>query len=204
MKKDFFLLFFLFYLSISIAQDNTNSFFGSIGLFTFSGNSESEAPKLYNWSIGYQKKIWNERTRLVPSLSFGNYRGGFLSQGPPDAFYSSTNLNLALEYDFFKMNRRSIFLGLGIYANNSRGYVGPYETHGGEFYFKGNFSSSDVGLNLKLGYRNNQYSNALGYEILVCNSNIGFFNSHLEIAIIRIRLLINTNPNKAKSKGNSS
>jgi hypothetical protein len=179
----------------TLAQNETQTFFGSMGLLNLSINEVSQAPRLINWSVGLQKQIINEKWRAVPILSFGNYQGGFLAQDITEAFYSSTSLKATLEYDYIKRTKYSYLIGFGIFLNHTRGHVGSVETFEYPyFYYKGRFYSYNVGVDFKTGVRFNSENKRFGYELILANTSLGITKDpFVEFSLIRFRLLFNLN-----------
>lgn len=186
-----FLCCFLFIFSSMPAQQISQTVFGSIGFLNYSKNEVTSAPRLFNWSVGYQRRVINNRFRLVPCISFGNYQGGFLIQdGPPKGFYSSTNFKLGLDYDFFKSTNQSFFVGLGINGNYSRGHV--VIEYNDYMLTPQKFWNADGGFDFKLGFRKMKKDAVIGYEIIFANYTFGILRKYktAEISSVRLRLLI--------------
>ena len=112
-------LFLLFYSINFQAQDNSSTAFGSFGILNSYRGSGTVSLKAFNWSIGYQKSLKNERFRFVPVIHFGNFRSGASTQGQPDGYLSATNFNLGLDYDFKKGKITSFFVGICIQPFNA-------------------------------------------------------------------------------------
>ena len=90
-------LFLLFYSINFQAQENSSAAFGSFGILNSYRGSGTVSLKAFNWSIGYQKSLKNERFRFVPVIHFGNFRSGASVQGPPDGYLSTTNFKWGSE-----------------------------------------------------------------------------------------------------------
>lgn len=185
-------LFLLFYSINFQAQDNSSTAFGSFGILNIYESNKTVSLKAFNWSIGYQKSLKNERFRFVPVIHFGNFRSGALAQGPPDGYLSATNFNLGLDYDFKKGKKTSFFVGLGLYVNHSKGYLGPSDSRSFPYVvINGIFSQAYAGINFKLGIRKNLKKIPVGYEIVLFESHASV--NHYQFSLFRYRLLINLN-----------
>ena len=112
-----------------------------------------------HWSIGYQRDIWKNRLRIVPSLTFGTYTHKGLRRDPASAFYNSTSLKCNLNFDIIKIKSFSIFIGLGTAINYSNGLTSS--AYFNEFLFA---------YSVQTGLRINSENNRIAYELVAINS----------------------------------
>jgi len=136
------------------------------------------------YSAGFQKEIWNERFRINPNLSFGQYSSKFVMDAR-DEYFNSTSLETILFYDLLKGKKSSLFIGLGGLINNTRGLLGT----GGDF--DGPQSSEYINNYQIAGYvgcglRFNAPDKRVAFEIIPFNFHIGindFLESHIKIGL---------------------
>lgn len=128
-----------------------------------------------NYSIGYQREIWNDRWRFNPNLSIGNYSSKHVMDAR-DQYFSSYNLNAILFYDLLRGNTSSVVIGAGLLLNNSRGLIG---TGGKDNYTDPNpvsseyFSYYSVGGYLGAGIRLNSPNKCTAICIMPLNLHFG-------------------------------
>jgi hypothetical protein len=175
------LLLLIGYLK-SYSQDfSKSSLFVGVGVGS-SNNSRAVGLGI-NGTIGYQRSIWNNRLQAVPSFSFGTYSHKAIDD-VPDAFYSSTNLKLNLNFDIFKVKAFSLFVGSGVAANYSSGLIGTGGDTGrntSEY-----FNQFNLAVNGLLGLKLNPAKNRIGYELLLIDGS--FNNNFSEISILKLRV----------------
>lgn len=188
MKKYLILFLFLFSFHNSYSQDfSKNSFLSGFGF----GNSYNSGSKIetsgLDFSIGYQRNIWKNRLRFVPSINFGFYS----NRGITDvhyAYYNSTNLKLNLNFDCLKIKSIAVFLGSGVNFNYSSGLLGPafYANRTSSEYFK----EFNFAFNALLGFRLNPTTRRFAYELLLLDGSFLNKNKFYEYIIPKIRIVM--------------
>lgn len=137
-----------------------------------------------SYSAGFQKEIWNNRFRINPNLSFGQYSSRYVMDAR-DEYFNSINLETLLFYDLIKGKRSSLVIGAGGLINNTRGLLGT----GGDF--EGPQSSEYISTFSIAGYiggglRFNPPGKRVAFEIMPFNFHIGtndFLESHIKIGL---------------------
>ena len=136
------------------------------------------------YSAGFQKEIWNERFRINPNLSFGQYSSRYVMDAR-DEYFNSINLETILFYDILKGKKSSLVIGIGAIINNTRGLLGT----GGDY--NGPQSSEYISNYNIAGYvggglRFNPPAKRIAFEIIPFNFHIGtndFLETHIKIGL---------------------
>ena len=190
MRQSTLILFFIFYgffKSYSQDQDfSKNSLFGGIGIG--SSNNSAAGGIGINWSIGYQRDIWKNRLRIVPSISFGTYTNKGTTD-VPDAYYNSTNLKMNLNFDVLKIKIFSLFIGSGWTANYSSGLIGTGGYPPGR-RFSAYFNESNFTFDGMIGLRLNPAQNRIGYELLLLDGSFENKKHFSELTVLRVRIIM--------------
>ena len=156
-------------------QDRSkNAVFGSRGW------GDSNGKLGINGSVGFQRQLWKDRLRIVPSISFGTYTAKPIT-GAPDAYSSSTNLKINLNFDILKMKNFSMFFGSGFVINYTSGLLGTGGEPGrttSEY-----FNKTNIGLNGLLGLRLMPSQSRFGYELLLLDGTFPNTNKFSELSI---------------------
>lgn len=185
MKKTKLILILLLLASLkSYSHDfSKRSLFGGIGI-GFSDNPRADGLGIHG-SIGYQRNLWKDRLRIVPSVTFGTYTSKGIDD-VPDAYFTSTNLKLNLNLDVLKIKAFSVFVGSGLTANYSSGLIGTGGDPGrtSSAYFN-EFIFAFNGL---LGLKLNPVNNRIGYELLLLDGSFG--NDFTELSILKARIIV--------------
>lgn len=137
-------------------------------------------------SIGYQRDIWKNRLRVVPSLSFGTHVGGDMVISP-QMYFNSTNIKVNVNYDVFKIKTFALFIGTGLTVNYMAGVVDAYSSPSGGRPFlafrEGNFTFNGV-----MGFRIIPKNSRIGYELLLMDVSAenghGFFEQSISLRLI--------------------
>lgn len=140
-----------------------------------------------NYSIGYQREIWNDRWRFNPNLSIGTYSSKRVMDAR-DQYFSSYNLDAILFYDLLRGNTSSVVIGAGLLLNNSRGLLG---TGGKDNYSDPNpvsseyFSYYSAGGYLGAGIRLNSPNKRTVICIMPLNLHFGndFTELHMRVEV---------------------
>ncbi len=195
MLKAPIVVFFLFSSLLLKAQSNSSTIFGSLGIINAFFGHKTVSIDFSNWSLGYQKNLRNERFRLVPEISFGNFRSGFLAQDIPDGYFSSTKINLGIDFDALKSFKTSYFIGFGLHLAHSKGYLGLSSTYSYPYYsINGLFSELNGGFQFKIGMRRNLKKAPLGYEFVFLDTHVSL--NQTQFSLVRFRLLVNLDKKK--------
>lgn len=187
MKKKLLLLAMLLGGMPSYGQDfSKNTLFGGVGIGS-SYNSRADGLGI-NWSIGYQRDIWKNRLRIVPSISFGAYTNKGTTD-VPDAYYNSVNLKVNLNFDVIKIKAFSLFIGSGLTANYSSGLIGtggwPQGRSSSEYFNESNFTFNGL-----IGFRLAPPKTRIGYELLLLDGSFENKNYFSELSILKVRLMM--------------
>jgi hypothetical protein len=178
MKKIVFTLILLTLgLSMTYSQEfSKNSIFVGLSPIGRWENSTREGSGI-NWTIGYQKNIWKNKIRFVPSLSFGNYS----SKGIDDATElnaNSTTLKTSLNFDILKIKSFSVFIGSGLAVNYSSGLS----------RYSGYFDNTNFAVNGLLGLKINPEHKRFNYELLL--ADFSSKSDFLELSLLKFRLVM--------------
>lgn len=142
------------------------------------------------YSIGYQQEIWNERYRINPNISFGQYNSKVLPLSARDQYFNSTNLELNLFFDLSKSEAFSLVLVGGGLLNCTSGMLG--EGGDPEAYPEGlhaeYVNDFHLGAILGAGFRINSLNNRTSLNIIPFNLHIGTqgfleYSPKIELAI---------------------
>jgi hypothetical protein len=171
---------------ISYGQDfSKNSLFGGVGIGS-SNNSRADGLGI-NWSIGYQRDVWKNRLRIVPSISFGIYNGNG-TRDVPDVYYNSINLKVDLNFDVIKIKTLTLFVGSGLTTNYSSGLIGTGGSPGNsssEYFNESNFTFNGL-----MGFRLFPPKSRIGYELLLLDGSFENKNYFSELTVFKVRLII--------------
>ena len=145
-----FIVFFAWYMNVYSQEFSNKSIIFSAGL-SVTANLKAEGFGL-NFGLGYQKGLWGNRLRVMPSLTYGIYTNFGVQDASP-ANINSTNLKININYDLLRIKSFSLFIGTGITGNYSISHIkeiGTFrETH---FAFNGLFGFRIYPPKKKLGY----------------------------------------------------
>ena len=168
----------------SYGQDfSKNNLFVGVGIGS-SNNSRADGLGI-NWSIGYQRDIWKNRLRIVPSTSFGTYTNKRITD-VPDAYYNSINLKVNLNFDVLKIKSFALFIGSGLTANYSSGLIGTGGDPGrssSEYFNESNFTFNGL-----VGFRLAPPKTRIGYELLLLDGSFENKNYFSELSVLKVRL----------------
>ena len=168
----------------SYGQDfSKNNLFVGVGIGS-SNNSRAHGLGI-NWSIGYQRDIWKNRLRIVPSTSFGTYTNKRITD-VPDAYYNSINLKVNLNFDVLKIKSFALFIGSGLTANYSSGLIGTGGDPGrssSEYFNESNFTFNGL-----VGFRLAPPKTRIGYELLLLDGSFENKNYFSELSVLKVRL----------------
>ena len=163
MKKSVLIFHFLLCsLMTSFCQEfSKNAIYASLGVgFYVNEKGKNNLNGVgTHWSMGYQRDIWKNRLRIVPSLTFGTYTHKGITTRYHSAFYNSTSLKCNLNFDIIKIKSFSIFIGLGTAINYSNGLTSS--AYFNEFLFA---------YSVQAGLRINSENNRIAYELVAINS----------------------------------
>lgn len=142
------------------------------------------------YSVGYQQEIWNERFRINPNISFGQYNSKFLPLDARDQYFNSTNLELNLFFDLSKSETFSLVLvggGLLNYTSGMLGEGGHPEAYSENLHpeYVNNFHLAAI---MGAGFRINYVGKRSSLNIMPLNLHIGTqgfleFTPKVELAI---------------------
>ena len=191
MKKTILILFSVYFgIFKSYSQEfPRNYFFGGIGIGN-SANTRADGLGM-NWSIGYQRDIWKNRLRIVPSISFGTYTNKGTTD-VPDAYYNSTNLKVNLNFDVLKIKTFSLFIGSGLTVNNSSGLIGTGGWPSGRRYSE-YFNESSFTFNGLIGLKLNPTKNRIGYELLLLDGSFENKKDFSKLSVLKVRVIMKLN-----------
>lgn len=130
-----------------------------------------------NWTLGYQKNIWKNKLRFVPSLSFGNYSSKGIDDGI-ELNVNSTTLKTSLNFDVLKIKSFSVFIGSGLAVNYSTGLS----------RFSGFFDTTNFAVNGLLGLKINPEHKRFNYELLL--ADFSSKSDFLELSLLKFRLIM--------------
>jgi opacity protein-like surface antigen len=180
------LLLVAFGFSKSYSQDfSKSSLFGGIGVGS-SNNSRADGLGI-KWSIGYQRDIWKNKLRIVPSINFGSYTN-IGKRDVPDAYYNSTSLKVNLNFDVLKIESFSLFIGSGVTANYSSGLIGTGGDPGrssSEYFNESNFTFNGL-----IGLRLYPVKNRVGYELLLLDGSLESKKHFSELTVLKLRIIL--------------
>lgn len=187
--KGIMLLFLLICFANAFGQDfPEKSIKTSFGLGMHMGKNTAGAGLSY--SIGYQQEIWNERFRLNPNISFGQYNSKFLPLDARDQYFNSTNLELNLFFDLTKSEAFSLVLVGGGIVNYTSGMLGE---GGDPEAFAENIPAKyvndlHIAAIMGAGFRINSLGKRSSLNILPLNIHVGTqgfleFTPKIELAI---------------------
>ncbi|MBN2261494.1 MAG: hypothetical protein JW735_01180 [Prolixibacteraceae bacterium] len=160
----------------------------SLGMGAHMGNNTDGIGFAY--SIGYEQEIWNERFKINPNISFGQYNSKFLPLDARDQFFNSTNLELNLFFDLTKSEAFSLVLvggGLLNYTNGMLGEGGDPENYP-EGLHSEYVNDFHIAANMGAGFRINSLGKRSSLNILPLNIHVGTngfleFSTKVELAI---------------------
>lgn len=180
-------VFVLFYSHDSFGKEYTRrSVFLATGIGSVETSRFGPGVGLIH-GLGYQTDVFKGRLRLVPQIAWGGIRVN--ADDAPDAYFYSRSAKLDINFDFFRIDIFSIFIGTGITANLSSGLVGGYGFH----------SSFNFGYNGMVGCRFYTQDRRVAYELKVIEAAIeGFEKDFFEFALFKFQLIYNLR--KADSK----
>ena len=169
----------------SYGQDfSKNSLFVGLGIGS-SNNSRADGFGV-NGAIGYQRDIWKNRLRIVPSISYGTYTNKGITD-VPDIYYNSVSLKMNLNFDIIKIKAFSLFIGSGLTANYSSGLIGtggwPPGRSSSEYFNESNFTFNGL-----IGFRLTPPKTRIGYELLLLDGSFENKNYFSELSVLKVRL----------------
>ena len=164
MKKSILIFhFLLFILMTSFCQEfSKNAIYASLGLggVDYDADNNNLNGIGTTWSMGYQRDIWKNRLRIVPSLKVGTYTHKRIDD-IGDAFYNSTSLKCNLNFDIIKIKSFSVFIGMGTAINYYNGLMSS-----------GYFNEFIFAYNALIGFRINPENNRIAYEWVAINGSL--------------------------------
>lgn len=186
-NKLLLILFFPLLCSFNCySQDfSKNSLLGGVGL-GLSNNSKTDGFGI-NWTIGYQRDIWNNKLRISPCVSFGAYTSKGTDDAP-DTYFNSTNMKLNLNFDLFKIKKLSLFIGSGFTINYSSGLLGLGGDPGRDR--SSYFDETNFAFNGLIGFRLNPKQNRIAYELLLLDGSFSNKEYFSELTVMRIRIMM--------------
>jgi hypothetical protein len=186
MKKYLFIMIivlFTFNLKVIGQEYSDNSFTIGLGPGINEGLRETGMGGLV--SIGYQRSFFNDRFRVNPNITTGNFFP-FGITDTRDQYYRVTSLGVNCYLDAIKYRSLSLFIGAGGLVNYTRGLLGT-----GGWPEEGNTASEYLvklyyGGYLAAGFRINPPEKRIAYELTpinICFGSEQFFMGYFKVGI---------------------
>lgn len=155
---------------------------------SLSNNSYADGTGI-SFGLGYQKHIWKDRLRFIPSFTFGKYTSKGIKDAP-NAYFNTISIKNNINFDVIKKNPFSLFIGTGFTLNYTSGLIGQpkdfVNNDMGDYFNQGNFT-----LNAALGFRIQPEGKMLGYEIHLFNTSFENKKLFSQVEVFQVRVLFN-------------
>lgn len=170
-------LIFLLCCMLSFCQDfSKNAISIGVSPFVFWEDSTNDGLGS-NLSIGFERTFKNNRLKLSPIFSIGSYNSKGIDDAQ-DLQVSSYTLRSVLNYDTFRINRFSVFIGGGLALNYSSGLS----------RIPGYFNNTNIGVSGLLGLRLTPNNDKFKYELLLFDFNST--SNFKEFSLLKFQLIV--------------